>query len=257
MLVAERRQQILRDIEQTGAGKVSDLSRKYAVSEMTIRRDLKFLHEEGRLHVTHGGAVRRSSKQDHEPVYTAKKTVNAAQKRRLARYAAETFIDDGDIIFLEAGTTVASMAPFLTKRDLTIVTNGLYTINELQQLVSQAQIICCGGILRGGALTFVGPHAEQFFREFHANKLFLSGTGLTLSAGLTDPSMIETQVKKAMLTSVDRVIVLLDASKFGVTSLSTSLRAAEIDVLVTEAAAPADTVDALRRLGVEVHVVPT
>ena len=257
MLAAERQRKILQQIERDGAGKVADLSRSYGVSDMTIRRDLKALSGAGRIQLTQGGAVRRAEEHTSEARYLAKLAVRAPQKQRLARYAAETFVEDGDIVILEGGTTVTSMAPFLARRDLTVVTNGLFTLNELQRLLPRARVLCCGGILREGSLTFVGPHAENFFHEFHANKLFLSGTGLTLAAGLTDMNMFETSVKKAMLRSAQRVVVLADAAKLGLTSLTTVLAAAAIDALVTEVGAAPDLLQALRSLGVDVHAAPS
>ncbi len=201
MLSAQRRQQILEDIEANGAQAIAELSQKYDVSDMTIRRDLKLLAEAGFLKRTRGGAVRGEGALV-EPQYAAKQKLHALEKSRLARYAAETLINNGDIIILEGGTTVTAMAPHLTsKRDLTVVTNGLYTSTELGRLLPSNTVICTGGILRQVSSTFVGPVTERFFQEFYANKLFLSGTGLTLETGLTDPNMLETQVKKAMIAS--------------------------------------------------------
>ena len=256
MLPAQRQQRILEDIEKNGVGSITELSQKYAVSEMTIRRDLLVLEEGGRIKRTHGGALLLNST-SAEPRYAAKQKLHASSKESLARYAAETLVEDRDIIILEGGTTVTAMAKYLSHvRDLTVVTHGLYTTNELLHLLPQVTVICTGGILREVSATFAGPVAEQFFHEFHANKLFLSATGLTLEAGFTDPSMLETQIKKAMIASADQVIMLLDSNKFGVKSLTTVLQAGQINILVTDAGAPTDVLQALRAPGVEVHLVP-
>lgn len=256
MLPAQRRQQILEDIETQGVGTIAEFSKKYGVSEMTIRRDLKILEEQGHVERTHGGAVRRRASVI-EPRYAAKQVLHKSLKERIARYAAEKLVGDDDIIILEGGTTVTTMARYLTaKQNLTIVTHGLYTTNELQPLLPRATIICTGGILRDVSFTFVGPVTERFFHEFHANKVFLSATGLTFEAGFTDPSMLETQVKKAMISSADQIIMLLDSSKFGVKSLTTVLPADGADLLVTDEGAPESMVRALRDLGTDVCIVP-
>jgi DeoR/GlpR family transcriptional regulator of sugar metabolism len=149
------------------------------------------------------------------------------------------------------------MAQFLTVRhNLTVVTNGLYTANELRHLLPHVTVICTGGILRDVSFTFVGPLVERFFREFHANTVFVSATGLTLEAGLTDPNMLEVQVKKAMIDAARRVVVLLDSSKFGVQSLSAILRPEDADLLITDDQAPAATIDALKARGIEICQVP-
>ena len=255
MLPAQRQQRILKDIEKNGVGSITELSQKYAVSEMTIRRDLLVLEEGGHIKRTHGGALLLNSSVV-EPRYASKQKLHASSKESLAHYAALNLVQDSDIIILEGGTTVTAMAKYLTNvRDLTVVTHGLNTTNELLRLLPQVTVICTGGILREVSATFAGPVAEQFFREFHANKLFLSATGLTLDAGFTDPSMLETQIKKAMIASADQVIMLFDSNKFGVKSLTTVLRAGEINVLVTDAGAPEDVLQVLRAKGVEIHIV--
>ena len=258
MIPAQRRRDILKVIAAEGSGTIAELSQKYGVSEMTIRRDLKTLEEEGQLQYTFGGAVALQDKPfQPETDYQAKAHLHTEQKTRLARYAAENFVDDHDVIVLEPGTTVAAMAQFLAQREhLTVVTNGLHTTVALQSLLSRATVICTGGILRDVSFSFVGPLAEGFFKQFYARKLFLSGIGFTLDAGLTDPQMIDTQVKKAMIAHAEQVIVLLDSSKFGVRSFIPVISAGDIDVLITDEDAPAPVVAALHDLGVDVHLVP-
>src|SRR4051812_14004166 len=112
MLPAQRRQRILREVQVLGTTSIAALSQKYRVSEMTIRRDLQSLEEEGLIKRTHGGALRQSEALI-EPRYAAKQELNAAWKARIAAYAAANLVADGDIILLEGGTTVTSMARYL------------------------------------------------------------------------------------------------------------------------------------------------
>jgi DeoR/GlpR family transcriptional regulator of sugar metabolism len=256
MLPAQRRRSILEIIETNGSSTIADLSQRFNVSEMTIRRDLQTLDEEGSLLRTHGGAIIATGQAAIvEPRYAAKQRLYATEKAAIAQYAADKLVQDGDIIVLEGGTSVTLMAEYLAnKRDLTVVTNGLYTTNELRRLLPQAIVICTGGILRDVALTFVGPLAEHFFHEFHANKVFLSATGLTMREGYTDPNMLETQVKKAMLNSADSLIMLVDSSKFGVKSLVTVMRPEQATVLVTDEGAPEATLQELQKEGVDIRI---
>ena len=257
MIPEQRRRDILRIILAQGSSTVTELSQSYGVSEMTIRRDLKALAEEGQIQTTHGGAVPITSNAfQHEQRYAAKARLNIERKRQIACYAVENFVDDNDIIILESGTTVTAMVPYLQdKENLTVVTNGLYTTNELRAMLTKATVICTGGILRDVSFTFVGPVAEGFFQQFYAQKLFLSGIGFTLETGLTDPQMIDTQVKKAMIARSDRTIVLLDSSKFGIKSFTPVIAARDIDVLITDSGAPTSAVAELRDMGVDVHIV--
>ena len=139
------------------------------------------------------------------------------------------------------------------KRDLTVVTNGLYTTNELRALLPEATVICSGGILRDVSFTFVGPDTEDFFRRFHARKLFVSATGVTLEHGFTDPNLLEAQVRRAMAGSVDQVIALVDSTKFGVVSMTTVTAPDDVDIVVTDT--DSETAIGLRRLGVDVRIV--
>jgi DeoR/GlpR family transcriptional regulator of sugar metabolism len=261
-LPSQRRRQILEEIRRTGAGSVSSLSARFEVSETTIRRDLRMLEEEGQLERTHGGAVSQAHKNDVPAIIARekRKSLHAVQKAKIARYLAREFIEDGDNIALGGGTTVSALVPLLGDRsDLTVVTNGLALTNELHAALrhhTDATILCCGGILRGVSSTFVGPIAEQFFRGFHVNKLFLSATGLTLETGVSDPSMLETQVKRAMIAAAGTVIIVMDSSKFGVKSLLTVLHVDEIDILVTDDGISEEFKRALEARGVDVRIAP-
>lgn len=255
----ERRQQIVNDIDALDDNIIPRLSRKYGVSEMTIRRDLKVLEELGLIKRTYGGAVRWPSGAV-EPVLVARErrqTMARPQKARIARCAAD-MVEHGDIIILEGGTTATAMAPFLAgKEDLTVVTNGLATSEELRRhLPLGATIICTGGILRPESATFVGPLTEGFFHQFHARRLFISASGLTVQDGLTDPKMLEIEVKRAMIAAADEVIALVDSSKFGVRSLMKVADFGELRALVTDEQAPAAALEALRGRGLRVQVAP-
>jgi DeoR/GlpR family transcriptional regulator of sugar metabolism len=256
----DRRQQILKDIDLLDDNLIPRLSKKYGVSEMTIRRDLQALEDTGVIRRTYGGAV-RWPQSGGEPLVVAREKrqmLARAQKAAIAGYAAREFVGNGDSIVLEGSTTVTSMVQLITDRqDLTVVTNSLYTAEELRRrMPASATLLCAGGIIRPESSTFVGPVAERFFRELHVKRLFLSATGLTLQGGITDPQMLETQVKRAMIESAAEVIVMLDSSKFGARSLTRVLDFSEITLLITDAGAPAEMLAGLRDRGVALAVVP-
>jgi len=255
-----RRQLILQDIDGLDENLIPRLSEQYNVSEMTIRRDLRYLEENGHIKRTYGGAIRWPPSPAEPSVLDRERREGMATRRKvnIARYAAEHLVEDGDIIILEGGTTATAMVSYLADReDLTVVTNGLRTTEELRRHLSlDATILCTGGILRPESSTFVGPATERFFREFHAHRLFLSATGLTLKAGITDPKILETQVKQAMIHSASEVIMLLDSSKFGVKSLMNVLQFEEISLFITDNDAPAELIEALQQRGVKVQIAP-
>jgi DeoR/GlpR family transcriptional regulator of sugar metabolism len=227
---------------------------------MTIRRDLKVLEESGLIKRTFGGAVRWPLA-SVEPTLLAREKrqiLAATQKALIARYAAENLVEKDDIIILEGGTTATAMAPYLVdKDDLTVVTNGVTTAEELRRhLPLSATIITTGGILRPESSTCVGLVTERFFREFHANRLFLSATGLTLRDGITDPKMLEIQVKRAMIAAAQEVIMLMDSTKFGARSLMKVIDFSEVRLLITDGGAPETMLQQLRAKGIEVAIAP-
>jgi DeoR/GlpR family transcriptional regulator of sugar metabolism len=256
----QRRQNILSDLAQDGDKQIAMLSEKYGVSEMTIRRDLKQLEDQGLVRRTYGGAIpMRTIVEDLRIVAREKRQKRAAdQKACMARFAAQHFVDDDDIIILGGGTTTAAMIPHLAdKRHLTVLTNCIHNTFGLQNLnLPDMTVICSGGILRQISSTFVGPLTERCFREIHAKKLFLSATGISLEAAVTDPNMHETQVKRAMIESADQVIMLMDSSKFGIRSLMTVVTYPEIDVLITDSGCPPQMAETLRSRGVDLRIAP-
>lgn len=250
-----RRDQIAAFVQEHARATMEELGHEFDVSLMTVWRDLTALEEAGRIRRVRGGAARIESRADAEPLYDSKRVLNPTAKERIARYAAEHFIQDGDICFMEAGTTVAAMAKYLAGyQQLTVIGNGLGTMNELARLTPAITVYCCGGMLRPVAYTFVGPQAEEYFRTVNATTCFLSATGITLAEGMTDVSLLEIQVKRAMAASADRVIFLMDSSKFGVRSLARIVPLAEVDMLITDSDAPEPMVAALRSRGIEVHL---
>ena len=251
----ERRAQTIQLLNDNQGVSIADLSARFAVSEMTVRRDLDAMQAEGRLQRIHGGAVPVYAV-GVEPRYAAKQRVNAAQKERIARHAARQLVRDGDVLLLEGGTTVTAMAPHLAQHSgLTVVTNGLYTTNALRELLPEASVMCTGGILRDISYTFVGPSVETFLEGFHADTLFVSATGLTVAQGFTDPNPMEAQVRRWMARAAGRVVALVDSSKFGEVSLTRVAAASDVDIIVTDSGAPDEMVTELRALGVDVQIV--
>ncbi|MEZ4518769.1 MAG: DeoR/GlpR family DNA-binding transcription regulator [Chloroflexota bacterium] len=170
MLPAQRLQNILEDIKTDGVYSVGELSQKYDVSEMTIRRDLKLLEDQGLITRTHGGAVIKPSS-SVELQFTQKRGINEAQKRQIARYAVEHFLKDNDIIAIEGGTTVTGMVAYMTGyRNITVMTNGMHTLLDLQRISAGNTVISTGGLLREVSNTLVGPVAEDHFKTFNASK---------------------------------------------------------------------------------------
>lgn len=254
LLVEQRRREIVDLLQMKGSVNTEGLCEHFNVSQMTIWRDLKVLEDRDMLKRVHGGAMLVG--QMDEPIYTRKQSVNRHAKERIARYACQHYVHDNQIIIMEAGTTVMAMCKYLNHQNLTVITNGLGTLNELATHVPQIQVLSCGGMLRDVGLTFVGPQAEQFFQHVRAHTLFLSATGISLGDGIYDPNLLEIQVKQAMAASAQQVVLLLDRFKLGVHSLKNILPIAQIDVLITDEVLPDEYQRWLTGEGVTIVVAP-
>lgn len=255
MLRDERLRKILDFVNTEANISTKELGQRFQVSEMTIWRDLKKLETEGLIRRVRGGISKELFTLNVEPQFDAKKKIHNEEKKAIARYAAENFVANGEIIMLEGGTTIAGMVPYLSYERLTILTNGFKTVMQALPYLSRMNLMICGGILRDVSHTLVGPQAESFFAGFRAQKFFISATALSLESGLTDPNPLEIQVKRAMWHSAEKVILLLDSSKFGKRSLASILPLESIHVLVTNSNAPKEILDHLDRLGIEIHTV--
>jgi len=222
---------------------------------MTIWRDLKVLDEKGLLKKVHGGAVKIDFILKEEPSFEEKITTAAEKKEAIGKYVAENLIRKGDIISLGAGSTILKMLPYLKRKDITILTNGLQNIVFTSEHMKSINLIASGGSIRYPALVFVGPVAENFFTHYRSNKVFLSGTGLTVKDGIMDPHPLDVSIKKAMYQGAEQKIFLMDSSKINQTSLATTIKLNEIDLLITDDGAPLDFIQQLEDLGIKFHIV--
>lgn len=255
-VTTEQRRRLIRQlVNQEGGVNTEELATRFDVSYMTIWRDITALEQDGQVQRVRGGAVALEDDVQTEPAYLSKQPLHSQAKERIARYAAHHFVDDDDILFLEAGTTVAAMTKYFHQENLTVVTNGVETIYSTLARLSELTVMSCGGILRDKAHTFVGPQAERFFQDMRARTFFLGATGLAFPVGITDPSPFEIQVKRAMAASAARTILLMDSSKFGARSLLQIVPLEQISILVTDDHAPEEYLAQLRALDIEVHVV--
>lgn len=260
MLPLQRKQALFAYLADKGAATLKEMSLHFGVSEMTIRRDLNILEQENLIDRSHGGAVYRTPIAEgarEEPDIPIKQASNRDIKNRLAAYAARNFVRSGDTIALENGTTVSRMAEHLGHLDeLTLLTNGIDTLNLFRPYAAEKRtMISCGGMFRNISGTFVGPEAETFFAHYHADTLFLSALGFTPEAGFTDPNPLDTQVKKTMIRSAGKVVMLLDSSKVGQRFLTPVASLSDIHVLVTDQGLSGEVGTLIEDKGIELHLV--
>lgn len=249
-LNTDRQQQIARFVSERQRATVEELSAQFSVSEATIRRDLEKLQHSGAVRRAHGGAIAVERAAPEPPVVLRLREASE-QKVRIGAAAAE-LIHDGETVFLGSGTTTQEVARHLgDKRGLTVITNALNIANVIAGYPDMALIIT-GGLLRGSELSMIGHLAEQALRDLRPEKVIMGIRALDTAEGLTNEYGSETMIDRLVIRSAPQVIVVADSSKFGKVSTLVVAPITSVHTLVTDGAAPAEQVAALRRQGVRV-----
>jgi DeoR/GlpR family transcriptional regulator of sugar metabolism len=217
---------------------------------MTIRRDLAVLERQSVLHRVHGGAVAHQPTDEDKSF--AYRSAQADPQKKIIGWLAAQMVDDGDRVILDAGTTTLQVAHHLACRSsLTVITNNLPVAKELSQW-SQIVIILLGGIVKHHEMCTVGTMVKQSLSLLSADKYFLSATSFSVGMGAMERDMAETEVKQAMLRSAEETILVIDSSKFDVTSLIQVAPLKQIHKIITDDRLPAEAIQAIEAHGVEV-----
>jgi len=269
MYAAERRQEILKLLQESGRVSVSELSPRFDVSETSIRRDLSHLHRVGLAERTYGGAVlppdhtlQSPSGKDTPPDYDVTQLATrlvlgdalespgsrtlAESKRAMGRWAAD-LVADGDAIVLDDSTTAFHLATFLgDRRNLTIVTNGLGAALLLAQNASNKVILAANNVSPGEA-SLVGNVNPDVMNGFRASRCFVSCVGFSIEHGLSEIDDARALLKSQMMRLAQQTIALVDHTKFGQVSTFRAASANRIIHLVTDVGIPDSALSKLRR----------
>lgn len=252
MNLAQRHQFILEKLNETGEVSVFELSEELDVSEVTIRKDLKFLEERNLLFRTHGGASQENPYASDKPV-REKEVISVPQKSKIAQLAAQMISDD-DSIIMASGTSVMALARSLhPNRRLTVITSALNVAMELINY-PQIEVLQLGGTLRHNSSSVVGPYAEMILQDVACNLLFMGVDGIDLEVGLTTTSLPEARLNQKMIDVARKVIVLADSSKFGRRGMAKICPLDQVDEIITNEGVPPKIISKLDDMGIKVTV---
>lgn len=251
MLPIQRHREILNRLHVSGIVRVSELARSLAVTEETIRRDLDKLETDGKLMRTYGGAAALGD-QYRELPFEQRSTLNLDQKKAIA-VCAVSYVEEGDVIAMDASSTACEMAMALRDIPLTLITNSV-TVCATACSQSRIAVISTGGFLDRPSVSYVGMLAEQALESFHFGKLFLSCKGIDTQRGLSVADESHARIKKRMIELADSVYLLADSSKFGLRAARFFASITDVDVLITDQQADPDFVSLVNDLGVEVVI---
>ena len=232
MLPHERREKILDLITEDGHATVIQLSKIFKVTEVTIRQDLEKLEKEGSIEREHGGAYLKNIGLNVKNIVLQNQD-HLTEKAAIARKALE-YINDGDIIILDSGSTTTEIAKLITNfKNLTVITNSLNIALILGE-IPEINLVVTGGEFKAPTLSLTGQKAADFFTGLNVDKLFLATAGITLKSGLTYPSISDIVVKRAMIDSANEVYLVADSSKVGKSSFASLGALSLIDFLITD-----------------------
>lgn len=247
MLARERRNKILELLKANQILTVSELCSNLESSEATIRRDLTLLEEEGKLERTHGGAVFSENKTTTEAKVKSREVIQTQEKIEIAQLAFD-LLEEHDSIILDAGTTTLELARLIGQSTLhlTIITNSTIAFTALAEN-ENAELIMLGGKVRSNTLATVGSFAEDMLKRFHVDKVFLGTNGVTLDTGLSTAEMDEASIKRTMLSSAKKRIILADHSKFNKVYMNQIAPLSMADILITDAQTDDELLNAIIR----------
>ncbi len=229
---SDRHTQMIELLKRRGYCSVVEMSQLLNVSPMTIRRDLHMLHEKHIVEITHGGASFIASKRI-EANFDIRTHEHLPEKQAIGRMAAELFIEAGDVIGIDGGSTTLEIVRNLPNFPLTIVTHSLAAANVVAQN-KQYSLIVLGGVLLHEANCLCGPQAIAALHTLNINKLFLGTSGLLIPDGLSCNDLTDAEVKQAFINSSRKTILCMDSSKIGRTYLARFAPLNIIDVLITD-----------------------
>lgn len=246
-----RREAIRQQVTDEGFVRIKDLAAAHGVSTMTIHRDLDELQSTGWLRKVRGGATAEPSASYHGDVRHRRQAM-AAEKRALAE-AAAGLVGAGATVMIDESTTALELAGLLPARGpVTVITNFLAAVNALTGETG-IDLIALGGAYYPAYDAFLGLRTSEAIRSLRADLLFMSTTAIT-NGQCYHQSQETVAVKRALMESADRRVLLADHTKFSKNGLFQLAPLTDFDLVIVDAGTPGAEVEALRARGVRLHV---
>jgi DeoR family fructose operon transcriptional repressor len=263
LMTVERRMRIVEIVNSQRTATVPELVALVKASPASVRRDLLWLDKQGLISRTYGGAVVPNHVQETlrqtSPNYVQRIHEYVQEKRAINRQAAE-LVSDGQSVIIDAGTTSNYLVPLLAhKRDLLIVTNSVdieYALVPIAEANPTIKVVTTGGILFPRSRASLGMTAEQAIGQIFVDITFLCVRGISLQHGLTVPVLEELPIKRQMIKSAQRVVVLADHTKFGRTLAGFIAPIQAAESIITDDQVPDDVVNEFAAAGIQVVRAP-
>jgi DeoR/GlpR family transcriptional regulator of sugar metabolism len=252
----QRRDLITRLVRDRGRVQVTELMAEFGLTDTSIRRDLSILENKGVLRRVHGGAVTTN---EGLQVIALEERINqhGVEKRRIGSVGA-SFIKPHDVIIFDSGTTALQVAKHIPHSirqmgGIKIVTNSVLLLDEIGPWATP-NLVLLGGIYLPEHRATVGPELLNSIQQISAQMVFLGCDGLSINRGITTAHPLIAEAGRAMASRAEQVVVLADHSKLGKAGFVPIMTVDEIDILITDSAAPEQILSDIRDRGVKVIV---
>lgn len=231
----ERRAKILEYLKKNGRAEIAELAKLADSTEITIRRDLTFLEDQGLIIKTHGGAIKKEVNSTIWQTTTVNSRLcqNVENKRKIAAEVAN-LISDGESLMIDGGSTTQMVAEALCERKNLLVVTNSPDIGKILVGVEENKVIITGGELNNGTYSSLGSDAVAVISKYYVDKAILGLTGLIPSVGCFAAIPMETDIKKEMTLHARETIIVIDSSKIGVGAFCKAFDLTSINTLVTD-----------------------
>lgn len=245
MLISERYNQIIFELQINPHVTVKELAQKLNFSEPTIRRDLTELQRRGIITKRYGGAILHEGSADREIPFVIRENEKSQTKAKIGLLATN-YISDGMVIMLDGSTSAYHLVPYLSRyKDIIVITSGAKTALALADL--HIPVFSTGGRMLSNSFSYIGREAEDTVRRYNADVMFFSCRGLSEDGMMSDPSIDEANLRRVMFEKCKQKYLLCDSSKFNKTYFYNMGNVSDLDGVISDQPLPEGVAAQLQR----------
>ena len=234
-----------------GSATKEELRDTFGISMNTVRRDLAELIQSGRMQKGYGGVKAVDQVPDLVP-YSVRSSRPSSAKRAIC-LAAGRMVHDGDIIFIDSGTTTAHIVEAIQDKHITVITNNIEVMVQALEHENIRLIVVPGEIHRK-TYSITGEDSAAFLNHMNTNIAFMAATGASMT-GVTNSSPLEYSIKKSAVAHSEKAVLLITGSKFGVTSLLTYATLNQFQAVITDESIPQEYRDKIEDMHINLQIV--
>jgi DeoR family transcriptional regulator, fructose operon transcriptional repressor len=246
-----RKRLIIDKIQEDSTVDVELLAVEFKVSPMTIRRDLKELDKKGLIQRTHGGAIKLDNSMYINSNFDLRINNEKSKKIEICKKAAQ-FVEDGDILFIDCGTTLFHLSKLITGfKNIKVITNSIPVVSELLEFPN-IKVSLIGGEVDSNRKATYGKKTEDAICEYHATKAFIGADGVSIQGGISSYDEKESTITKNMALNAEKVFLLCDSSKIGRNSFVKFLPASILNYLITDSELDTNLVEEFKNQNIKI-----